>query len=475
MISKLCREHTHLTPGDIIKIKEVANSLQAIADLTGADIFIDCLTRDPDVSIVVAQAKPSNKPSLYKGFVVGEFARRENEPAALRTLGIGMPTTDMMARTQENRDVMQNVSPIKNDGGQVIGVLIAETDVTEDIRTRRTLSMLSRTTEQLAETLISTRHKDDGIPYHITDGIIMFDPQGVATYANPVAKDIYKKLGYINNIEGLEFANMALDNTCFSSILDKKQINVNEVRLGNLILNVKYALMKNKDRDVAGAVMLLRDETDAKAKEKELILKSVAIKEIHHRVKNNLQTIASLLRLQSRRIDDQAAKSAFKESISRVLSIAATHEILAQNGVDDVDLKTMLGRIKNGLLGHGHAANKNITVTIQGDTFETDSDTATSIALVVNEVIQNSLKYAFPDRDKGRIVIELHKGTMYSNISITDDGVGFDVNEEKRSSSLGSRIIRQIVTDKLKGNFSMESTDRGTKVLFDFLLEREGQ
>ncbi len=473
MISKLCREHTNLTPGDIRKINEVANNLQSIADLMGADVFIDCITRDPDMAIVVAQASPGNKPSIYKGTVVGAFAHRNNEPAVLRTLGIGMPTTDMMARTQENRDVMQNVSAIKNDGGRVLGVLIAETDVTERIRAKRTLSMLSRTTEQLTETLISTRHKDHGIPYHVTDGIIMFSPQGVATYANPVAREIYKKLGYINDIEGLEFSNMALDNISFATILEKKQINASEVRLGNLILNVKYAVMKNRDRDVAGAVMLLRDETDAKAKEQELILKSVAIKEIHHRVKNNLQTIASLLRLQSRRIDDQDAQAAFKESISRVLSIAATHEILAQNGVDDVDLKTMLGRIKHGILGNGHAVGKDITVTIQGDTFETDSDTATSIALVVNEVIQNSLKYAFPGRDKGLITVELHKGTMYSNISITDDGVGFDVHEEKQSSSLGGRIIRQIVTDKLKGNFSMESTEKGTKVLFDFLLERE--
>lgn len=473
VLSDLCREHTQLAASDIERLTAIANTLQFSADLMRADLFIDCLTSQADVAIVVAQARPAAVPSLYQRSVVGEFAYRQNEPAALRTLNTGLPTTGMLAKTQENRDVRQNVTPIKNASGVVIGVVIAESDITDHIKTEKTLSLLSQTTRQLAEDLISTRRQDHGLPYHVRDGIVMFDVDGTCTYANPVAREIYRKLGCIDDIEGLDFISVALGDTRLEDVLEKKQIDSCDVKVGNLVLNVKYSIMKDSEFETAGVVMLTRDETDAKAKEKELILKSVAIKEIHHRVKNNLQTIASLLRLQARRIENDIAKTALSESISRVLSIAATHEILAQNGVDDVALKTMLHRIKNFVLGHGVVAGKDIEIHINGDDFLTHSDVATSIALVVNEVIQNSLKHAFVDRKQGRIAIALQQGATHATISITDDGVGYDPTLERDPSSLGGIIVRQIVVDKLKGNLTIQSTSKGTTVFFDFPLEEE--
>jgi len=164
---------------------------------------------------------------------------------------------------------------------------------------------------------------------------------------------------------------------------------------------------------------------------------------------------------------------AFNESISQVLSIAATHEILAEDCKDDVDIMTMLQKIKTNTVQHGLLANKGITINLKGDTFLCDSDTATSIALVVNEVTQNCLKYAFIGRDSGVIDIEICKGSMYSNISIIDDGIGFDLDGEP-SEKLGLLIVRRIVTEKLKGNLTTESNHSGTKVLFDFPLTTLG-
>ena len=470
MIEALCRKHNDLTIKDIAKLKSVAENLGMIADCTGADIFIDCITRDTDVAVVVAQAKPNSQDSLYEGSVVGEFAYRSKEPAVLRTLDVGMPTSDLWAVTQENRSVRQNVSPIKNDEGRVIGVLIAEKDVTDHVKTKNNLSVLSRTTEQLMEALLTSRHKDHNLPYHDSDGIVMFDDSGVSTYANPVAETIYRKLGYIDKLEGIHFSNMALDRVTFQDILEKKQLSHNEIKVGSLVLSIKYAVMKNRTFDVSGVVMLMRDETDVKAQEKELILKSVAIREIHHRVKNNLQTIASLLRLQSRRVDNISAKDAFSQSISRVLSIAATHEILAQNGVDDVDLLIMLQRIKNGIIDCSMGEGKEIRITIEGDTIMCNSDMATSIALVVNEVIQNSVKHAFKGRKRGRIRVEICKASTYGNIAITDDGVGFDV-DQVRGGTLGTHIVQSIVKDKLFGTLTTESGAGGSKVFFDFPLD----
>ncbi|NOQ41896.1 MAG: histidine kinase [Desulfuromusa sp.] len=473
MLVALCQQHSDLNDTDIQQIKKNAECLESIAELMGADIFIDCCTRDPDMAVVVAQARPSSVKSLYSGSVVGKFAHRSKEPAVLRTLEIGMPTMDMSGVTQEDKSVRQSVSPIKNSSGDVIGALIAEKDVTERVRAEKKLSVLTQTTEQLIERRSFPGTGDNSLPYHVTDGILIFSHSGVCTYANPVAEKIYRDLGYLERLEGLSFSNITFHGVEFDDVLSKKQITLNDLEVGNYIFHIKYTYVKNKDENFARVVMLINDVTDVKNKEKELVLKTVAISEIHHRVKNNLQTIASLLKLQCRRIDDVAAKTAFNESISQVLSIAATHEILAEDCKDDVDIMTMLQKIKTNTVQHGLLANKGITINLKGDTFLCDSDTATSIALVVNEVTQNCLKYAFIGRDSGVINIEICKGAMYANISIIDDGIGFDLDKDS-SEKLGLLIMRRIVTEKLKGNLSTESSQSGTKVLFDFPLTTLG-
>ncbi len=467
MIYELCKIHTYLTDDDIQKLEDIARDLPLIADLLQADIFIDCMIKDPNMAIVVAEAKPSNHPSMYQYSVVGEFALRKNEPAALRTLEIGMPTRDLRAITQENKSVKQNVVPIKNDFGDVIGVLIAEIDITKSVNEKKNMELLSETTEKLTETLLTFIDNQNPIHYHITDGIVIFNSQGISTYVNPVAEESYRKLGYIDDLVGIDFNNLVLDGKRFKEIKSQDFISSSEIDIGELTLKVKYAVMKQKNIDVVGIIMIIRDISDVKAKEKELILKSAAIKEIHHRVKNNLQTIASLLRLQSRRIDDEAVKVAFDESISRILSIAVTHEILAEKCVDDVDIKTILSRIKNSVMEYSLQKNTSVNIKISGDNLNIDSDKASSIALIVNELIQNSLKYAFVGRTEGLIEVNIQRGSMYSNISIIDDGVGFDM-ESARPGSLGFNIVKSIVKDKLQGQINIQSSSKGSKVMFDF-------
>ena len=469
MLVALCQQHSDLGETDIEQIERFAGCLGSIAELTGSDVFIDCRTKDPDQAIVIAQDRSSSGKSLYFGSVVGKFAHRSKEPAVIRTLEIGMPTMDMHGVTQEDRNVRQSVSPIKNSAGEVIAALIAEKDVTKSVKAEEKLSILTQTTEQLITRGTRPQSGDNSLPYYVTDGILMFNRSGICAYANPVAEKIYKNLGYLEPLEGLSFANMTFHGMEFAEILDKKQIILNDLEVGRYIFHVKYTYVKNKNEDFTGVVMLINDVTDMKKKERELVLKTVAISEIHHRVKNNLQTIASLLKLQARRIDDQPAKNAFNESINQVLSIAATHEILAEEGHDDVDIMVMLQKIKSNTLRSGSLNHKSITINLKGDTFLCELDMATSIALVVNEVTQNCLKYAFPERDSGTIEIEICNGTRYSNISIIDDGVGYDV-KEKSAEKLGLMIVRRIVTEKLRGNLTMESDQGGTKVLFDFPL-----
>jgi two-component sensor histidine kinase/PAS domain-containing protein len=468
MIRKLCKLCTNLSHEDIEKLENIAAVLPVIADLVKADVFIDCLTRDANIAIVVAEAKPSSGKSLYKHSVVGQLALRENEPAALRTLQLGIETRDLKAITQENQMVSQNVVPIKNDFDKIIGVLIMEQDVTQDFNESTHMDILSETAEQLTQTLMNLREgeTEDAVTYHSNDAIVMFNEKGAAAFANPAAEALYKKLGYRESILGMRFDNLCLDQLNYKELITNHKFSISEIEIGKLSLQVKYAATKKRGSTI-GLVMLIKDITEVKEKEKELILKSVAIREIHHRVKNNLQTIASLLRLQSRRIEDEQTRKSFNDSINRVLSIAVTHEILAQKGVDDVDIKTILSKIKDSTLKYALSSNRSIDVEVLGDSLTVNSDKATSIALVVNEILQNALEHAFNETQEGKVEVIIKKGIMYSNISIVDNGDGFDA-KQTQSGSLGLNIVKRIVRDKLSGNLIIESTAKGTKVDFDF-------
>lgn len=469
VILDLCKTYTDLSESDIRKIIDISKLLPIISDLTHADVFIDCPTKNPDKAIVVAEAKPISHPSMYKNTVVGELALRENEPAALRTLELGISTKDMKAVTQENANVCQTVAPIKNRDKRVIGVVIVEKDITEAINKDKYTEMMAETMEELTNNLLSLTDNEGTITNYIDDAIIIFDKDGIAKFANPVAVQLYKTIGYRDQIVGMHFNNLCLDDNLFEKIISREKFSISEVNISNYILQVKYALW---DSDSIGILMMIKDITKFKQQEKELMLKSVAFKEIHHRVKNNLQMIASLLNLQSRRAENEETKIALKQSVSRILSIAATHEIIAQNGIDDVNIKEVIEKIIEKIRMFYCNPLKQIDIEVKGDDFKVNSDIATSISLVVNELIENSLEHAFEGKEKGYININIENGKIYSNISVIDNGTGFNIKSVD-SKSLGLNIVRSIVKEKLFGNLNMVSSDRGTKVVFDFKIDED--
>lgn len=467
MIRSLCKTHTQLNDSEITYLETLEQFLPLIAEMVDADIFIDCMTRNPDAAIVVAEANA--KHSMYQDTVVGQLAYRKNEPAALRTLTIGIPTFELKAITQEDIAVKQNVVAIRYEG-KVIGVLIMERDVTRHYVDKKNMQILTETAEQLAQALMmqnATSNNKNHITNYMADAILIADQTGHVIYCNPGAQKLYESLGYRESIIGMHFDNVVLDNSTLHDIREKEYLQIDEVLIGNLTLNIKYSTMKQNNQEV-GIVIHIRDITDVKNKEKELILKSVAIREIHHRVKNNLQTIASLLRIQSRRITDENAKKAFTESINRVMSIAVTHELLAKNGVDDVDIKDILTNVVKGAILFSTSMNFKLSVDVRGDSVTINSDKATSIALVVNELVQNCVEYAFVGKSEGNILITIEKGDFVSTVTVADDGIGFQRSQVK-ISSLGLSIVEQLIKDKLKGDFEISSGDQGTSIRFDFM------
>lgn len=462
-IESLCKKYTDLTDYEISIIEGMGRCLQSLANLEDADVFVDCPSRDGGASIVVCEAKPQSVPSSYKKSVVGMLAKQENEPAVARTFRLGVATKQMKAITQESTHVVQSVEPIKN-GNRVIGVLIREKRVDESRNINERIRFSDKGYEKIANVLTHMAEENGWLTEYIDEALIMVDKEGIVTFRNSLAKDLYKKLGYVEDILGQPYENAALHGSEIEQLDKDAKYSGVEVSVGKHFLNIKQIYLNKNDFSFA---IMIRDVTHIREKEKELILKSVAIKEMHHRVKNNLQTIASLLRLQVRRTKSEETRQVLGESMNRILSIATTHELLAQVGVDQVNLGEVIATIKNNTARYFANPHLDVTITIEGDDFPVDSEISTSVALIINELLQNSLQYAFQKKKKGTIRIVITHGELYSEIQVIDDGDGFDV-EHVRKKHLGLSIVSTIVKDKLRGDLNIESSDKGTCVMFDF-------
>lgn len=462
VIRELCKKYTDLTEEEIATIQGMSAVLQPLANLEDADIFIDCPSGDGD-AIVVAEAKPSYVPSSYKKTVVGLLARKENEPAVARTFRLGVATKQMKAVTQENGRTIQSVEPIKNAAGdRVIGVLIREQRVDEQRQISERLHFSEQSYEQIANALSHMVGSNNWLTECIDEALIMVDRSGVVAFRNSLARDLYRQLGYIDDPLGQIYENVRLVDSVDDT--DQSGYSVIEITVGRHSLSVKRIQLDSEDMAFA---VVIQDNTWKKEQEKALILKSVAIKEMHHRVKNNLQTIASLLRLQVRRSDNEETRKVLGESMNRILSIATTHELLAQSGVDQVKIGEVILNIKNNTVRYFARPHFDVNITLEGDDFEVDSDIATSVALIINELLQNSLQYAFQDRESGLVRIVVTRGELYSRIEVIDNGSGYDV-ENVRTDRLGLSIVQTMVKDKLRGNLGVESGPGGTHVTFDF-------
>ena len=316
MLRTICKQDTKLSKKNIEKLEKISEGLPVLSKLLKADVFIDCMTESRDTAIVVAEANPRTG-SSYTQSVVGKYAYRRNEPAVLRTLETGHPSRDYKALTQENKIVTQNVVPIKSDEDDkvIIAVLIVEEGVNEESLNKE-LSFLNNATDDILISSVEMSRERRIIDY-INDGIIIFNEEGVCIYANSRAKYIYRKIGYKDFVLGEKFDNIVIDNVEFEDVLSGKMNKKTDISISNMVLSMEYFLIKETE-NIKNIVLFIKDITEIKVKEKELVLKSVVIKEIHHRVKNNLQTIASLLRIQARKTDDKAVKAAFSDSINLV-------------------------------------------------------------------------------------------------------------------------------------------------------------
>lgn len=218
------------------------------------------------------------------------------------------------------------------------------------------------------------------------------------------------------------------------------------------------------------------DNTSAKVLEHKLHEKETLLKEVHHRVKNNLQTVSSLLSLQSRSIEDKKISSIIKSSQNRVVSMAMVHEMLYKRDdyTSKVELKPYVEELCEYLLRSVKGNENNITTKLDIGDFKLSIDTVIPLGLIINETVTNALKYGLPEDVKGEILVKLSKkGVNTYQMYLGDNGIGFpeDINP-KNTKSLGLKLIHNL-SRQLRGSVQRDTKSAGTyyQITFEEVID----
>lgn len=457
-IVELCQDYTDLTDEDVQILVEHGEKIESIALLTANDIFIDALTSNQQDSVVLAWARPEKK-SLYNKSVVGDLAYSENEPGVYKTITSGNISRAISGVSQEGVPIAQTVVPIKNRE-KIIGVLIMERDITREIEQEQEVNVLKETVEFLKKSLMELNIVESYFADWFNNGIFVLNSECKIIFVNKAAHDLYvreeKKEPMGNDLSKLLGT--------FRDLKDMlgKISSPTELALRDEVYNMHIHPIGIQD-ELEGAVIIAQDMTELRIKERELQGKDMLIREIHHRVKNNLQNIAAILQLQMRRTNSGEAKNSFQASISRIMSIAAAQNVFSRQNIDTVKLKELLSYVLNTTLDSYKFEYQNILAAVEGQNIEISSSQAIPVALVANEVISNSMKHGIKGEETGEIRINIHEKENLIVMEFYDSGNNDLVYDSNDENKLGLQIVKALTMEQLRGTFSISKVNGETK------------
>ncbi len=466
-LSDLLAEHTDL-PGDAVDhLQRVVGEWQLLADLSFADLLLWVGTADlqesPDAQVLcVAQCRPTTAPTAFTEDMVGVRVSESQHPTVMDCLltrsivgGIGSDTESV---------------PVRCDG-HVIAVLTRDTNSNR----QRPPSALEIAYRDCADDLSSMINEGTfPTPMERTDvhsspragdGFIRLDTEGRVVYASPNAMSAYHRMGLATELSGRDLASVtrSLITDPFDSqdVADHIRASITgsegyrmEVDARGATVLIRTLALRPGNLSV-GAIVLVRDVTEVKSRDRALLSKDATIREIHHRVKNNLQTVAALLRLQSRRLENEEAQIALAESVRRVISIALVHEMLSMSVDEEVDLDEIVDRLVPIMLDVV-TVNPGVRVVRDGKLGVFSAERATPLVMVLTELVQNAMEHGFDAGAEGIVRISADRSARWLDVVIHDDGCGLPTDfllEE--SEGLGLQIARTLVSAELNGSLGL--------------------
>ncbi len=490
-LTELVQAHTDLAPPDVEWLQLLMADWQIIADLSFADLVLWLPDREGKGYWAAGQMRPTTGPTALVDDVLGTFV-----PVGRRRMLDEAFTHGRLVREgdPEWRDavpVRVEVIPVRR-AGHVIACVARNTNLI-GVRTPSRLELAYLDTASDLTRMIAsgrfpqaTQRGDHTDSPRVGDGFVRLDAAGRVEYASPNALSAFRRLGLQGDLEGMGLADLTRqlipprrrpDEETLSAVLGGRGARDAEFGSEQVMLAVRSIPLHPSDVEPGGALVLVRDITELRRRDRELITKDVTIREIHHRVKNNLQTVAALLRLQARRIDSPEAKSALEEAVRRVGSIAIVHETLSQTVEEDVafdDVAARLGSMVTDVSGLGAP----VRVVRHGSFGTVPSEVATPLAMVLTELLQNAAEHGYAAPADGTLevpevgTVDVRARRRHGRllVEVTDDGVGLPEGfDPAGSGSLGLSIVRTLVESELSGHLTMGAgpEGRGARVTLD--------
>ena len=460
---------------------------QVIADLSFADLLL--VLRAPSGEFIVAgQCRPSTVMSVRPDDMVGTMIEGEDAHAISKAMSEQKISRLDHYRAVGNTTVCDVYAPVRREG-KVLGAVVRETNMatrmlngryeSESIAAGKKLfEMIPAGSFPYTDAILNQRHNA-----RVADGFIVLSDDGIVEYASPNAISCFRRLGSVEVMEGQYLAEIGaslihekdmLPETLPLVLAGKAAVD-SELNANRSAVSMRsLPFMENGKR--IGAVVLCRDVTEVRRREKELETKDAAIAEIHHRVKNNLQAVSALLRLQARRTKLPEVKAELEEAMRRVETIAVVHEGLSQTADEIVDFDKVIADLLRMSVDLATAKDQHIHISYLGKFGMMPAQDATPMSMVLTELVNNAVEHGFQGRKEGNVRISVGRGGNNLNVVVEDDGIGYTSESDQgmarsSGSGLGTQIINTFVTNDFGGSVKWEPRrDGGTRVILDIKL-----
>ncbi len=467
-LADLLHDRTALTLADVDWLHRLVAEWQLVSDLSFADLVLWVRTREGSW-LAAAHMRPTTGATAYPLDVVGTEVQGE----AARRLERAAPGARVVAAGEGDAGrlpLRQETVPVRR-GSAVVAVLSRDSHLAGRTPSPLELAYLSSAGELLQMVSEGTfpypgHGTDPESAPRAGDGLLRLDRTGHVVYASPNALSAYRRLGVAGDLLGAHLgqtvahlsAGPGLDeprgSAALAAALRFREPRESEVEAhgATVLLRAMPLLPAGEPR---GALVLVRDVTELRRRDRQIMGKDATIREIHHRVKNNLQTVAALLRLQARRLTDPPARAALEESVRRVASIAMVHETLSLALDESVAFDGIADRVL-AMCAEVAAPEADVRIRRVGSAGTLPAEVATPLSMVLTELVQNAVEHAFRT-GPGRIDVRIERTEDELSLRVEDDGRGLpDGFDLAASTRLGLQIVRTLVEGELRGSIVLE-------------------
>jgi two-component sensor histidine kinase len=483
-LNDLVAEHADLLEADIEWLHLLIADWQLLADLSFADLVLWVPLRDGSGHVAVAQMRPTTGPTSFYDDVVGEVLPLGCRPQVDASLAERRICRERDPEWRADVPVREETIPVVRDD-RVIAVVARHTNLSAAREPSRLELTYLHCADDLARMIAEGTFPYPGVGVgrrgapRVGDGLVRLDASASVTYASPNAVSAYRRLGLAGDLLASDFgattAGLARSDApvdeALEVVVSGRAPRRTEVESRGAVVALRAIPLRRAGERI-GALVLVRDVTEIRRRERELVSKDATIREIHHRVKNNLQTVASLLRLQARRIDEPRGRAALDEAVRRVRSIALVHEMLSQTLDENVTFDAIAERVI-AMAGELSAGRSGFRSTRVGSFGVLPAEVATPLALVLNELVQNAVEHGLQG-GSGSVEVRAERDGERLRVSVVDDGRGLPEGfDAEASPTLGLRIVRTLVGEDMGGTLTMSPRDGGgTRIEVDVPLQR---